>query len=101
MCDEPLRQRLLFVERAHHELLLNPDQTAIGQRDGGRYACRLAREASLAKELASIQNGDDAFLALCRRHSEFHFATLQVEHRVRRIALLVYVSARAVFDNGL
>ena len=56
-------------------------------RDSRRHAQWLAGEASLAKEIADTQSGEDRFLALLGHHPEFDPAFLNVEDGICRIAL--------------
>ena len=50
----------------------------------------LASQIAFAQETAFAQNGEDYLLAIYRFNGEPHLATLDVEHRERRISLREY-----------
>jgi hypothetical protein len=51
---------------------------------------RIVVQTTLAKELPGLENPDDRLLALLGQHDNFHPAFLDVEDRVRRVALRKY-----------
>jgi len=78
--EEPIGKRRLRVQHLEHLGLLDDEHHARAQRQGGRHAPRLPREAPLAKEVTRPQDRHDRFFAQPRLHRELDAPLLQVEH---------------------
>lgn len=75
------------VQHRNHVLLPDPHERAIGHRCGACHAALLACQASLAKEIAGPQDGNDCFFTLSGNDRELDLAFLDVEDSVRSIVL--------------
>src|ERR1700737_2684453 len=87
MRHEPLRKLWLVVEKAYHGCLLQPHDSGFLQCCGCRHAPRLRGQASLAAEIAPSKDCNDRFFPLLGNHGELHFPSLDVENRIRWLAL--------------
>ena len=76
-----------LCKQAHHLLLVDEEDGAVGRRRRAPHADGLTRQASLAEELARAQHRHDGFAARLREHRELHAALLDVQDVLARIAL--------------
>ena len=77
----------LIAEHANHGLLFDFEDRRLRERDGRGHVQWLARQASLAEEVARAQYRDDSFLALLGYHAELDLAALDIEDAIGGIAL--------------
>src|ERR1700730_2763905 len=93
---EPLGKFWLVVEKANHGCFLDPHDCGCLHCCGCRHAPGLPGQASLAAEIADSKNCNDRFFPLLGKHGELHFAFLDVENRIRWLALrkdnLIYLT---------
>src|ERR1700733_9015805 len=75
------------MKQANHCCLLQSHDLAFDNCCGQRHASGLAGQTSLAKEIACPEYGDDSFLPLFGKHDELPFAFVDIENRIRWIAL--------------
>jgi hypothetical protein len=101
MPDKQFRDIMLFAKYARHQRFLNLVESAIRHGDGRSHARLLTREASLTKELAGAQNGNDCLLALLGNYLEFHFASTDVEQAIRGLPLPEDGAVHSAFHYGL
>ena len=107
MGDEHLGKRGLVSKDALDFRLFHAHRHAFRHCGRRRQALRLSDQASFADEFVHAQDGDDRFLALLRDDGDFDFALLDVENRVRVIALrkddffLSMCRQNAAFGGGL
>src|SRR5438105_6533363 len=88
--DEHLRKFWFFVEQTHHHHLLQTHNGRSLQGIGGGNPQGLSRQASLAKEIAFLQDCDYRFFTPFGYHCDLNFPILDVEDCVCRISLREY-----------
>ena len=76
-----------LMDHADDRRFLQPHDDGFRHRRGRRHAQRLPGEASFAEEFVRSENCDDGFLALLGNDGDLHLAFLDVEDRIRRVAL--------------
>src|SRR6476660_6959640 len=81
---------MLAMESIHHRILVHPEELTVGHGRCRTHAQNLACQRALAKKIPFTHDTDRRFFAGGGNHGEYHFAFLDVEHRVRRIALSEY-----------
>jgi len=77
----------LFVQQADCACLFYPQDRTLQHGGGAGHTQSLAGQASLAKEVASPQNGNHGFFALFGDDSELDLAFVDIEDGVRGIPL--------------
>src|SRR4051794_28184396 len=87
MGHEEFRERGLVMENTDHRSLLQPDNRGVRQRSDGRDAQRLPSETPLAEKFAGPEDGHHRLLALRGERGDLDLSFLDVEKRVRRVAL--------------
>ena len=88
------------MEHAHDSRFLEPHDRAICHRPDGRDPPRLSGQAALTAELLRSKDCDDRLFPLPGNDSDFELALLDVEHRVRGIALLEDSLILAILGYG-
>ena len=78
---------MLAVKRAHHGLFFDPRELALCHRGCRSHAKRLACQGSFSEEIAVTQDANRRFLAGLGDDGQLYFALLDIENRVRRVAL--------------
>jgi hypothetical protein len=87
MRDKNLGKRRLVTEYADDARFLQPHDHAFGHRRDRRHAPRLSGQAAFAAELVHSENYDDRFFASVGHDGDLDLAFLDVEYRIRWIAL--------------
>lgn len=77
----------LIMNNFDHSRFLQPHDLGVRQCPGCCQPPRLSRQASFSEKLVGLQNGNNGFLAFLGNHCDLDLAALDVEHRIRRIAL--------------
>src|SRR5450631_249929 len=75
------------MERGHHGRLGYASDHAIVHCPSRCNAQPMAVEASFTEKVTGSQNGDHGFFSLFGNHRELEFALLDIENRVRGVAL--------------
>src|ERR1700681_346534 len=90
-----------FVHHAHHGSPVDPVENAIGCRASRCDPQPLTCQATLAEEVTHLESTDNCFLASSRSNCELHFASTEVEYRIRSLALAEDVVPCAAFYDCL
>ena len=85
--QETIRECGPGMEVPDHVRLLDGDDSAGGHRRRSGHPLRLARKATLAEEMASIEHRDDGLFARVRQDRKAHGAVLDIHDARGRIAL--------------
>src|SRR4029077_15621262 len=98
--EKHLGKGWLLMENADDSRLLQPHDLAIRHCRGCRYPQRLSDQASLAAKLVRSEKRNNGFLPMLGNDGDLDLSFLDVEHRVRRIALPEDRLVLLIFGDG-
>ena len=99
--DEPIRQRVLLVQEAHHLRLVHEQHRAVCHRRRRPHADGLPGQTAFTEELAGPQHRHYGFAARFRQHRQLDVALPDVEDVIAGVALLEDDRVAWILDDRL